>query len=92
MAVPDTLAERLRIYRATGRIFREADDLFTKTSWLAVMDGQGLRARGYDPLAAAMPLAEAAARLERMAQVTAAAAQRMPTHGDFLRAHCRAIV
>ncbi|MGH1557948.1 hypothetical protein ACRAWD_09570 [Caulobacter segnis] len=27
------LAERLAIHRATGRIFREADELFTKTSW-----------------------------------------------------------
>ncbi len=90
MAIPDTLAERLRIYQATGRIFREADDLFTKTSWLAVMDGQGLRARGYDPLAAAMPIDEAAARLERIAQVTAAATQRIPTHGDFIRANCSA--
>jgi len=88
MAVPETLAERIRIYQATGRIFREADDLFTKTSWLAVMDGQGLRARGYDPLAAAMPAAEAAARLDRIAHVTAAAARQMPAHADFIARHC----
>ena len=81
MDIPDTLADRIRSYRATGRIFREADDLFTKTSWLAVMDGQGLRAQGHDPLAAAMPLAEARARLDRIADVTAAAALRMPLHG-----------
>ncbi|MBD8546593.1 tryptophan halogenase family protein [Sphingomonas sp. CFBP 8760] len=84
MAVPETLAERIRIYRATGRIFREADELFTRTSWLAVMDGQGLCARGHDPLAATMPLADAAGRLDRIAHVTALAAQRMPSHADFI--------
>jgi len=90
MAVPDALQERMRIYAATGRIFREADDLFTKTSWLAVMDGQGLRAASYDPLAAAMPLDEARARLARIASVTKAAAQHMPMHGDFIAQHCAA--
>ncbi|MDZ5645982.1 tryptophan halogenase family protein [Nitrospirillum sp. BR 11828] len=85
MDVPETLAERLRIYRATGRVFREADDLFTKTSWLAVMQGQGLMAQGYDPLADGMPETEARARLDRIAAVTAAAVQRLPSHGEFIR-------
>ena len=84
MSVPDSLRERMRIYAETGRIFREGDDLFTKTSWLAVMDGQGLRARSYDPLAAAMPLAEAQARMARIAAVTKAAVGHMPAHGDVV--------
>jgi len=88
MQVPDSLAERIAIYRATGRVFREADELFSKTSWLAVMHGQGLTASGHDPLADGMPLAEAQARLQRVAQVTAAAARQMPDHADFLRRRC----
>jgi len=90
MSVPESLQERMRIYAETGRIFREADDLFTKTSWLAVMEGQGLRARSYDPLAEAMPLEEAHARLERIAAVTRAAVQHMAPHGDFIAKHCAA--
>jgi tryptophan halogenase len=90
MTVPDTLAERLAEYRATGRVYREADDLFTRTSWLAVLDGQGVRAAGHDPLAMAMPLDEARERLARIAAVTAAAAGRMPAHGAFIAAHCAA--
>ena len=91
MAVPESLNERLRIYAETGRIFREADDLFTKTSWLAVMDGQGLRARSYDPLAGAMPLDEAHARLDRIAAATKAAAQHMTPHGEFIARYCAAV-
>jgi tryptophan halogenase len=88
MTVPDSLQERIHIYAETGRVFREADDLFTKTSWLAVMDGQGLRARSYDPLAGAMPLDEAQARLERIAAATKAAVQHMIPHGDFIARCC----
>jgi tryptophan halogenase len=90
MEIPETLAERIAIYRRTGRVYREADDLFTKTSWLAVMDGQGLTAAAYDPIASGMKLDEARARMARIAQVTAAATGHMPTHGDFIARHCAA--
>ena len=92
MAVPETLAERMAIYRATGRVFREADDLFSKTSWLAVMHGQGLQAEGHDPLADAMPRDMAAARLARIATVTRSALGHMPRHEEFIARHCRAAV
>jgi tryptophan halogenase len=88
--IPDTLAERLAIYRRSGRVFREGDELFTKTSWLAVMHGQGLRAAGHDPLADAMPLDEAAARVQRVGAVVAAAAAQMPAHDAFIARHCAA--
>ncbi|MGR6329369.1 tryptophan halogenase family protein [Sphingomonas sp. XXL09] len=87
MPIPDSLAERTAIYRATGRVYREADELFTRTSWLAVMDGQGLRARGFDPIAAGMPAEAARARLERIAAVTQAAVGHMPAHQDFIARH-----
>jgi tryptophan halogenase len=90
MPVPETLAERMRIFAGTGRVFREGDELFSRTSWLAVLEGQGLAVHGVDPLAAAMPEDEAAQRLERIAAVMRALAQRMPMHEDYVREHCAA--
>ncbi|WP_028965000.1 tryptophan halogenase family protein [Sphingomonas phyllosphaerae] len=90
MPIPETLAERLAIHARTGRVYREADELFTKTSWLAVMNGQGLTADGYDPLAAGMALDEVRARLQRIAAVTQAAIGHMPAHADFIARHCAA--
>ncbi|MEH3123572.1 MAG: tryptophan 7-halogenase [Sphingomonas phyllosphaerae] len=91
MPIPEALSERLAIYARTGRVYREGDELFTKTSWLAVMDGQGRTADGYDPLAAGMPLDEVRARLERIAAVTHAAIGHMPAHADFIARHCAAV-
>lgn len=90
MAPPDSLAERLAIYRATGRIFREADELFTKTSWLAVLDGQQAPVLGEDPLALSVPREVAAARLARIGELAGEAVTRMPGHADFIAAHCQA--
>jgi tryptophan halogenase len=90
MSVPDTLLERLRIYRATGRVFRESDELFTKTSWLAVLDGQGPEVEGVEPLAEGLPLDQVEARLARIAEATAQAVRRMPAQADFIRAHGQA--
>ena len=84
MAVPDTLAEKMRVYRDAGRTFRDDDELFNETSWFSVMNGQRLRPEGHDPLAATIPLDEARARLQQIRDVVAASAAHMPPHRDFL--------
>jgi tryptophan 7-halogenase len=91
MEIPRSLADRLAIYEASGRIFREADELFTKTSWLAVMEGQGASVLDDDPLALTVPDDLAAARLARISASAAAAVEAMPAHADFIAANCRAL-
>jgi tryptophan 7-halogenase len=90
MEVPERLAEKMRVFAAHGRVFRENEELFNDTSWFAVMWGQGLRPAGHDPLAAAMPLATTRARLDEIAQVIRTSAQYMPPHREFLATECKA--
>ncbi len=89
MAVPDTLAERMALYRSHGRFFPEPFDLFLEPSWIAVMEGQGLVPARPDPLAlaAADRLGEV---LPRMRATIARAVQAMPAHADFIARHCAA--
>ena len=54
MDVPDTLKEKVEIFRANGQIFREEDELFTETSWAAVMMGQGITMGGHNAMADAL--------------------------------------
>jgi tryptophan 7-halogenase len=82
---PEGLARKLDMFRLNGRIFREHDELFTETSWLAVMAGQGIEARGYHPAADLLPDAETLHRLAHIRQVVRHTAEAMPSHADFLR-------
>jgi tryptophan halogenase len=84
---PAGLADKLAMFRANGRVFREHEELFSETSWLAVMVGQGIEAGGYHPAADLLPDAETLTRLRHIRAVIANTAQALPTQDEFLRAH-----
>ncbi|MBJ6123656.1 tryptophan halogenase family protein [Sphingomonas mollis] len=90
MAVPDSLRQRLELFASHGRVFVERGELFTETSWVAVMLGQGLLPRRADPVAMAMPRDQIAAQLVRMRDLVRRGAEGMPTHDQFIERHCRA--
>ena len=90
MAVPDRLAEKIAIFENSGRTFRENEELFNDTSWFAVMAGQGMRPRTYDPVANLMSLDETKARLAEIKNAVANSADYMPRHRDFINEHCAA--
>jgi tryptophan halogenase len=84
MALPDSLVEREHHYRTTGRIVIESDELFREASWLAVLNGQGIAARGYNPVADTLGSAANRAQLEEIAAVMARAAASLPHHDEAL--------
>jgi tryptophan halogenase len=84
---PEGLAEKLAMFRRNGRVFREHNELFTETSWLSVMVGQGIAAGGYHPAADILPDAETLTRLAHIREVVAATAELMPSQDAFLRDH-----
>lgn len=90
MDVPASLRERIALFVSRGRVITEAADLFTETSWVAVMLGQGLRPRGDDPLALTMPQEQLDRELARIRAVVQRGAGAMPTHEAFIAQHCRA--
>jgi len=81
---PDSLANKIDIFRRTGRVIREHEELFTETSWLAVMVGQGIRAEAYHPVADVLPDAETLSRLNHIREVVASTAASMPMQRDYL--------
>lgn len=90
MDVPDGLKEKYDIYRGRGRIFREHDELFTDTSWFAVMVGQNQWPAAYDPVADVLDDAETRRRLASVAGVIETCVGQMPPHEAFIAAHCPA--
>ncbi|MDZ3832967.1 MAG: tryptophan halogenase family protein [Sphingopyxis sp.] len=83
--IPDSLAERIEAFRATGNILFEAGDLFGPTNWYAVLTGQGIRPRSWHPVADSLPAAEMAARFATLRGRTAEQLAQMPRYADFLR-------
>ncbi|MGN6819828.1 MAG: tryptophan halogenase family protein [Sphingomonas sp.] len=77
---PDSLAEQIDLFRSTGRLFADAEDIFHAPSWLAVLMGQGIAPRGRDTLADAVPAAERSDILRAMRSIIANTAQAMPAH------------
>lgn len=88
--MPEGLAEKLRQFRAGGRIVVEKDELFTEPGWLQVMVGQGIEPVAWSPLAEAMDEADLARFLAGIRDANAEQAGRLPSHASFLAAHCRA--
>jgi tryptophan halogenase len=82
---PEGLGYKLDMFRRNGRIFREHNELFTETSWLAVMVGQGIEAQAYHPAADILPDEETLSRLAHIREVVAQTAALMPAQRDYLQ-------
>ena len=85
MAVPDSLAHRMELWRLHGRVFRENAELFALPSWVAVMLGQNIWPERHDPIADTLDPAKVAAAMTQMRASYAAAARRLPNQEEFLR-------
>lgn len=84
MAVPDSLTHKRELFASSGRIGRDADDLFREASWVQVMLGQGVTPTSYDPMANGLDDAQLAEFLGNVRTVIERAVASLPTHEQFL--------
>lgn len=85
MSVPEELTYKVEMFRRNGRVLREHNELFTETSWLSVMVGQGIEASDYHPAADILPDSETLQRLEHIRGVVAQTAALLPMQRDYLQ-------
>ena len=90
MPIPDSLAERIAIYRENARLYRHDNELFNETSWFAVMHGQNIVPQRYHPVADLLPQPELEKRMAKMVEVTRNCLDTLPTHQQFIDRHCKA--
>ncbi len=84
MTIPDSLAEKMALWRETAQVSRYSHGLFLEPSWVAVYLGQGIVPTGWDPRA---DLPEAAGLDRALAGLHAGianAAAAMPDHRAYL--------
>src|ERR1700736_3891098 len=83
MAIPDSLRERIELYRRTGRIRPRAGELFTDLSWFYIFEGLGLRPDAYDPLLDVVTVSQLTEILGSMANSTTALINAAPSHHSY---------
>ena len=91
LPVPEGLARKMEIFRSSGQIFRDGDELFTEVGWLQVMVGQGVEPRRYHALADALPGEQLDEFLGSMRTLIQRAVAGMPAHEDYVMSQCRAM-
>ena len=90
MEIPDTLRQKIEVFRGAGRIHREHEELFTEASWLQVMLGQAITPGGYHPIVDVLEPAEIRQMVAGVKGVLERAAEVMPSHRDYIAKNCKA--
>ena len=88
MDIPDSLQEKLDIFRARGEVMARQEELFKETSWYSVLVGQGLEPRAYHPVADSVSQDELRLRLTQVRTGIQNRVNSMPEHKAFIQKHC----
>lgn len=91
MSVPDSLAEKLELWRQTGRVMRYGEGLFFEPSWVAVYLGQNVVPSGWDARAALPEPAALGRALTQLEDEIHTLVQAMPGHRQFLYAEAERV-
>ena len=90
MDIPASLADNIRLFRDSGRFYRDSDEMFALTSWVQVMLGQHVVPAGYHPMVDLVPQAELEKLGESVRGVVASCVAAMPEHEQFIARYARA--
>lgn len=88
MEVPDSLAQRLEIFKEAGIVYMNPEEVFRIDSWIQVLLGQRMEPKQYHLFAHAMDMPKTVESLRKYKTDLAAAVSKLPAHGDFLKDFC----
>ena len=91
MEIPDSLTQKIELFRETGRVFRRNEELFAENSWVQVMMGQGIVPRSYHPIAAKLSDAEMTKLLSTLRDNVAQTVAGLPDHEAYVARYCGAV-
>ena len=90
MEIPDSLTQKIELFRETGRVFRKNEELFVENSWIQVMMGQGIMPRSYHPVATKLSDAELDQLLSGLRESISKTVAGLPEHHAYVAHYCGA--
>ncbi|BFM07936.1 tryptophan 7-halogenase [Halioxenophilus aromaticivorans] len=90
MAIPESLAHRLELFKEQGYVWPDAVNLFRVDSWIQVMMGQGLFPESRHGAGHILPPQALQAQLEKLKAFVANNLAQMPSHSEFIAQYCAA--
>jgi tryptophan halogenase len=90
MTLPPSLQHRIDLFRETGIVFHQPNELFAENSWIQVMMGQGNMPRQHHPTADLMGDAELTRFLNAAREHASRTAAQLPSHQAYLDRWCPA--
>jgi tryptophan halogenase len=88
--IPDSLRQRIALFRESGAAYQDGDELFRVDSWLQVMLGQRLAPGGHHHLGRIMGQERLRGVLDDLRAQVGRTVAALPGHDDFLRRYCPA--
>lgn len=88
MDIPDSLRQKLELWRSQGRFFRNDDELFTIPSWVQVLIGQRVIPRDCHGVAKLLGKPDVEDYLAKINGFLAQAVARMPAHREYVDRTC----
>ena len=88
MEIPDSLRQKIDLFRQSGRVFRKNEELFAENSWVQVMMGQGILPETHHPVARKMSDEELTRFLATIRDNTAKTVAGLPRHHEYVARYC----
>jgi len=88
MPVPDSLKEKMELFRRRGRIVKYREGVFLDASWIAVYIGQGILPQSYDMRAGLVHEASLTDAMKSLRTRIRTAAEAMPEHREHIDHYC----
>ena len=88
MVIPDSLSERIELFKEHGHAFQKANELFRVDSWSQVMLGQGLLPKNWHPAAKMMSDEQLAGALKKGQMEISQRVAQLPDHEAFVAQYC----
>ncbi len=88
MPIPDTLEQKIELFREAGLVFRKNEELFVENSWVQVMMGQGIMPQTHHPIAEKLTDEELARFLATIRDTVAKTVKSLPEHAAYVSRYC----